>query len=177
MTDPGGDPTRADNVPVPTTAAVEHPGPARPRGTAPFLPDRWWAMPVRRRRQVAALVVAVVVLVPLATVWVLSSDGGDDVEATPVTSEADAFVAALPPERVATWDQLAECESGGDWSRDTGNGFYGGLQFTQQSWEAVGGTGSPAAASRNEQIMRAEMLFDDQGWEAWPNCSRTLGLV
>lgn len=153
------------------------PGPGRPSGTAPFLPDRWWALPVRRRRQVAGAVAAVVVLVPLAAVWALSRGGGDEVAAVAALTEADTFVAALPAERVATWDRLAECETNGDWSADTGNGFFGGLQFTQQSWDAVGGTGSPAAASRNEQIMRGEMLFDDQGWGAWPNCSETLGLL
>ena len=59
---------------------------------------------------------------------------------------------------------------------DTGNGYLGGLQFSQVSWEEVGGTGSPAAASREEQIMRGEFLFDLQGWGAWPRCSAQLGL-
>lgn len=74
------------------------------------------------------------------------------------------------------WDRLAECESGGDWSINTGNGFYGGLQFTLQSWWWVGGEGYPHRASRTEQIRRAERLLDLQGWSAWPSCSRKLGL-
>jgi hypothetical protein len=130
-----------------------------------------------RRRQVAVAVLAVLVLLPV-TGWWLSSQRDEPAAAEPAAeaSAADAFVAALPPERVTIWDRLAQCESGGDWSEDTGNGFAGGLQFTQQSWEAVGGTGSPAAASRNEQIMRAEMLYEDQGWNAWPSCAAQLGL-
>jgi hypothetical protein len=132
---------------------------------------------VPRRRQVAGAIVAALVLVPVLAIVTLSGGGEGEAEAPPPTTEADAFVAALPAARVDTWDQLAECESGGDWAADSGNGFYGGLQFTQQSWVAVGGSGSPAANSRNEQIMRGEMLFDDQGWGAWPNCSRTLGLL
>ena len=151
---------------------------ARPSGTAPFLPDRWWALPVHRRRQIAGAVAAGLALVLVAAAWMLAGGGADGTaEAAESNAEADAFVAALPAERVATWDRLAQCESSGDWSDDTGNGFYGGLQFTQESWEAVGGTGSPAAASKNEQIMRAEKLYDDQGWGAWPNCSATLGLT
>jgi LysM repeat protein len=74
------------------------------------------------------------------------------------------------------WDQLAECESGGNWSTSTGNGYYGGLQFSQGSWNAAGGTGSPADASREEQIRVAQNLQSSQGWGAWPACSRELGL-
>ena len=76
----------------------------------------------------------------------------------------------------ATWDRLAECESNGDWSINTGNGYYGGLQFAQSSWEWVGGSGMPHEASRAEQIDRAEVLLQRQGWDAWPACSSQLGL-
>lgn len=74
------------------------------------------------------------------------------------------------------WDKLAACESGGNWSINTGNGYYGGLQFSQGSWSAVGGSGSPANASKAEQIKRAKMLQARQGWGAWPACSAKLGL-
>lgn len=74
------------------------------------------------------------------------------------------------------WDRVAECESGGNWQINTGNGFYGGLQFTMDSWNWVGGSGMPHEASREEQIARAEILLDRQGWQAWPACSRQLGL-
>ncbi|WP_247828038.1 transglycosylase family protein [Arthrobacter antioxidans] len=75
-----------------------------------------------------------------------------------------------------TWDQLAQCESGGNWSINTGNGYQGGLQFTQQSWNAAGGSGSPAQASVAEQKRVATNLQQMQGWGAWPACSAKLGL-
>lgn len=74
------------------------------------------------------------------------------------------------------WDRLASCESGGNWSINTGNGFYGGLQFTLSSWRGVGGSGYPHLASKSEQIARAQILQSRQGWGAWPACSAKLGL-
>lgn len=91
--------------------------------------------------------------------------------------------AAMAPASAAddsTWDKLAQCESGGDWSIDTGNGFKGGLQFTQETWSAFGGTKyAPSAdqASRSQQIATAEKVLDQQGWGAWPSCSSQLGLT
>ena len=76
----------------------------------------------------------------------------------------------------STWDRLAQCESSGDWSADTGNGFSGGLQFTPSTWRAYGGEGRAADASRSEQIAVAERVLDGQGWGAWPACSAKLGL-
>jgi hypothetical protein len=75
-----------------------------------------------------------------------------------------------------TWDRLAQCESGGNWSINTGNGYYGGLQFNLNSWQWVGGTGYPHEASKETQIAMAERLLERQGWNAWPACSRQLGL-
>lgn len=76
----------------------------------------------------------------------------------------------------SVWDRIAACESGGNWAINTGNGFYGGLQFTQASWNGVGGSGMPNQASREEQIARATVLQSRQGWGAWPACSAKLGL-
>jgi hypothetical protein len=76
----------------------------------------------------------------------------------------------------STWDRLAQCESSGDWHINTGNSYYGGLQFSLASWRAVGGSGYPHQASKAEQIRRAEKLLDMQGWGAWPACSAKLGL-
>ncbi|OIH92538.1 transglycosylase family protein [Curtobacterium sp. MCBA15_001] len=76
----------------------------------------------------------------------------------------------------STWDALAQCESGGNWAINTGNGYSGGLQFTQSTWAANGGTGSPASASRETQIAVAEHVLASQGWGAWPACSAKLGL-
>lgn len=78
------------------------------------------------------------------------------------------------------WYQLAECESGGDWSINTGNGYYGGLQFSQSTWEAYGGLNYAARAdlaSPSEQIAVAEKTLQAQGWGAWPSCSAELGLT
>jgi hypothetical protein len=91
-------------------------------------------------------------------------------------SEFEAFLLTLSPERIAIWDRLAVCESGGNWSINTRNGFYGGVQFSARSWAAAGGDGLPHQATRAEQIYRAERLLDIQGWGAWPACSRKLGL-
>ena len=77
---------------------------------------------------------------------------------------------------LATWEKLAQCESGGHWSINTGNGFYGGIQFTQESWNGVGMTGSPHTASKETQIEAAERLLAIQGWGAWPACSAKYGL-
>ncbi|MBO9705140.1 MAG: LysM peptidoglycan-binding domain-containing protein [Arthrobacter sp.] len=76
----------------------------------------------------------------------------------------------------STWDALAQCESGGNWSINTGNGYYGGLQFDQSTWQAYGGTGSAAQASKAQQIAVAEKVQANQGWGAWPSCSSQLGL-
>ncbi len=114
-------------------------------------------------------------------------------QAAPVAPAAPAPVSAAPaavqPRRAVqpqaapvtssgsgVWDQIARCESGGNWSINTGNGFYGGLQFTLSSWRGVGGSGYPNQASREEQIARAEILRSKQGWGAWPACSAKLGL-
>lgn len=68
------------------------------------------------------------------------------------------------------WDDLAFCESSSQWDIDTGNGFYGGVQFHPTSWRDVGGQGLPSEWSRVEQIYRAGLLFDLQGAHAWPGC-------
>ncbi len=70
------------------------------------------------------------------------------------------------------WDAIAQCESGGNWAISTGNGFAGGLQFTSSTWHANGGSGSPAGASREEQIRVAENVLHSQGIGAWPVCGR-----
>jgi hypothetical protein len=70
------------------------------------------------------------------------------------------------------WDAVAACESGGNWAINTGNGYYGGLQFTLGTWRANGGAGSPHNASREEQIRVAENVLRSQGRGAWPVCGR-----
>jgi len=76
------------------------------------------------------------------------------------------------------WDAIARCESGGNWSISTGNGFYGGLQFTKGTWKAYGGTkyaSTANRASRSEQIAIAEKVLRGQGIGAWPVCGRKGG--
>jgi uncharacterized protein YabE (DUF348 family) len=76
----------------------------------------------------------------------------------------------------SVWDKLAQCESGGNWSINTGNGYYGGLQFSLSTWRAYGGSGYPHKASREEQIRIAKKLQAAAGWGSWPACSSKLGL-
>ncbi|MFB7993156.1 transglycosylase family protein [Streptomyces sp. NPDC056002] len=79
-----------------------------------------------------------------------------------------------------TWNKVAACESSGNWSINSGNGYFGGLQFTQSTWEAYGGTAYAARAdraTRNQQIAVAEKVLDGQGPGAWPDCSARAGLT
>jgi LysM repeat protein len=76
----------------------------------------------------------------------------------------------------SAWDRLAQCESSGNWQANTGNGYYGGLQFSLRTWRAFGGSGMPHQASKAQQIAVAERTLAAQGWNAWPNCSRKMGL-
>ncbi|MFH8562680.1 transglycosylase family protein [Streptomyces sp. NPDC017988] len=79
-----------------------------------------------------------------------------------------------------TWDKLAECESGGAWSANPGNGYYGGLQLSEDMWEKHGGLDyAPSAdqASKSQQIAVAERILDGQGPEAWPSCAPIAGLT
>jgi hypothetical protein len=94
-----------------------------------------------------------------------------------VALSATAASAAIPTAApTSTWDSLAQCESGGNWSTNTGNGYSGGLQFSQSTWAAHGGTGSAASASREQQIAVAQNVQASQGWGAWPACAAKLGL-
>ena len=86
--------------------------------------------------------------------------------------------AAPSAQKDATWDKLAECESTGNWQADTGNGFKGGLQFTPSTWKRFGGTEfapTPDQASREEQIAVAKKVHGEQGWKAWPACTKKFG--
>lgn len=76
----------------------------------------------------------------------------------------------------SVWDRLAACESGGNWSINTGNGYYGGLQFKLSTWHSVGGSGYPHQNSRAEQIKRGKILQARSGWGQWPACTAKLGL-
>ncbi|MBA3372012.1 MAG: transglycosylase family protein [Euzebyaceae bacterium] len=95
------------------------------------------------------------------------------------TDTSSAESAPAPPSSAPSsgvWASLAQCESGGNWSIDTGNGYYGGLQFSLSTWQGYGGSGMPHEASASEQIAVAERVQASQGWGAWPACSAELGL-
>ncbi|GGT22815.1 peptidoglycan-binding protein LysM [Streptomyces kurssanovii] len=115
----------------------------------------------RRPRQAPALIVAAGVTGSAIAIPLLGAGSA---------SAADA----------STWDRVAECESGGAWSADFGNGFYGGLQFSEETWAAYGGTVyAPSAdlASRSQQIAVAEKVLAAEGPQAWPACGPLAGLV
>jgi len=114
--------------------------------------------------------------------------GGQSAAPAPAEEPAPAPASEPEPEPAAepepapavaegsVWDALAACESGGNWSINTGNGYYGGLQFSESSWRAVGGTGLPHEHSRETQIEMGKRLQAAQGWGAWPSCAAQLGL-
>ena len=108
----------------------------------------------RAVRGIAKVVVAgAIVAVPLS------------IAATPASADTSSV----------NWDAIAQCESGGNWHADTGNGYHGGLQFSQSTWQANGGTGDAANASREQQIAVAERVAATQGMHAWPVCSLRAG--
>ncbi|AKM79943.1 TPA: hypothetical protein DDX46_01285 [Candidatus Saccharibacteria bacterium] len=87
--------------------------------------------------------------------------------------------AAAPVSGGSTWDQIAQCESGGNWAINTGNGYQGGLQFSPSTWTGHGGGAyAPSAnqATREQQIAVAEKVLASQGYGAWPSCTSKLGL-
>jgi hypothetical protein len=87
---------------------------------------------------------------------------------------APIAMAAAPANAASgvNWDAVAQCESGGNWAINTGNGYYGGLQFTLSTWHANGGSGMPNQASRDTQIAVAERVLASQGIGAWPVCGK-----
>ena len=96
-----------------------------------------------------------------------------------VGASAALFSPAADAAPVSDWERLAQCESNGNWSINTGNGFHGGLQFTNSTWHAFGGGQfAPNAhqATKSQQIWVVERTLAGQGWGAWPACSAKLGL-
>jgi uncharacterized protein YabE (DUF348 family) len=105
-------------------------------------------------------------------------------EVTVLRQPVDAIMRVGTQARVAAfasgntvWDRLAQCESGGNWAINTGNGYYGGLQFNLGTWHSYGGTGYPHQNSRETQIAIATKVRDASGgYGAWPGCASSLGL-
>lgn len=95
------------------------------------------------------------------------------------TAVVTAAASAPVPYTSSVWDRLAECESGGDWSTNTGNGYSGGLQWHPDTWDRAGGTRyAPYAwqATREQEIAVAEAWLARTSWDQWPDCSKRLGL-
>jgi resuscitation-promoting factor RpfA len=98
-----------------------------------------------------------------------------------VLSVLGSLLLASPADAASltTWKRLAQCESGQRWHINTGNGYYGGLQFSGPTWRAYGGrkfAHNAHRATRDQQIRIAEKVRRAQGWGAWPSCSRRIGL-
>jgi len=93
-----------------------------------------------------------------------------------VTEAAVASTSASAGGSIAQFERLAACESGGRWNINTGNGYYGGLQFNLATWRGLGLGGYPHQASKAQQIAAGQKLHSQRGWKPWPACSRKLGL-
>ncbi|MFK0201430.1 LysM peptidoglycan-binding domain-containing protein [Streptomyces lavendulae] len=141
---------------------------------------------LRLRRAVsAAAAVAVLVLVPVPAGAVGAAGAAGAVVPPPPAPGPPGVAAGHAPGDCGPggrwpWDCVADCESGGRWAVNSGNGFYGGLQFWQATWEEYGGLAYAARAdlaSRDQQILVAEELLGAQGWGAWPVCSKRYGLA
>lgn len=130
----------------------------------PVEPQKMEAIIHKTTKTVTATATATVTAQPSATPTVY------------VTRTAKAVSRGSSRTSGSVWDRLAQCESGGNWQINTGNGYYGGLQFSLSSWRGVGGSGYPHQASREEQIKRGELLKASGGWGHWPACSSKLGL-
>jgi LysM repeat protein len=101
------------------------------------------------------------------------------IAAAPVIAAVPMVAASPAAAETSAWDKLANCESGGNWQINTGNGYYGGLQFADGTWDGYGGerfASRADLASRGEQILVAAKLLDNSGWGPWPACSSRLGL-
>lgn len=156
-------PLPPDNTVVPdptmnmSRKVVEDPG-------APGLQDVTFAVATVNGAETGRLPVANVVIAP-ARAGVLRVGAKPGTEVPPVSNGA-------------TWDALSRCEAGGNWAINSGNGFYGGVQFDQNTWERNGGlryAQRADLATREEQIAIAEVTRARQGWGAWPVCSGRVG--
>ena len=106
-------------------------------------------------------------------------DAQDPAAAEAFLDAAPAEAASAPAPASGVWDQIASCESGGNWAINTGNGYYGGLQMLGSTWRNYGGgdfAERADLASRAQQIVVAERILADVGYGAWPACTRRLGL-
>lgn len=102
--------------------------------------------------------------------------GTEEITPTPTPLVTPTPVQPQSSDNGDVWERIAMCESRGNWGIDTGNGYFGGLQFSQGAWNSVGGEGKPSDASKDEQIKRGKMLQEKRGWGVWGDCAKRLGL-
>ena len=110
--------------------------------------------------------------------FVARSTAGATVIALPIVGMTALTTGTADAATVSQWDNVARCESGGNWHINTGNGYYGGLQFAQGTWVGHGGQNYASRAdlaTKSEQIAIAEKVLARQGWGAWPVCSQRRG--
>jgi len=108
-----------------------------------------------------------------------SSSSSSSSESSSDSSSGNTGASAPTAPSGGVWDRIAQCESGGNWSINTGNGYYGGLQFSAQTWTAFGGgkyASTANQATRAQQIDIAKKVQAQQGWGAWPSCTSKLGI-
>ncbi len=112
---------------------------------------------------------------------ILEPEGVDELKAISMSYEIDKVtptpIPKIDPVTDDVWIKLAQCESKQNWKADTGNGYFGGLQFSQGAWNSVGGSGKPSDASAEEQISKGKLLQSKRGWGPWGGCSKKLGLL
>jgi Transglycosylase-like domain len=149
----------------------------RPPNEEKPLPSRLATRTPRNRlfRVAVAAALALAALVALGFVYAARPAPPapvDPANAAPAAPAAPADTATP----AANWDKVAACETGGDWNINTGNVYYGGLQFNASTWRDYGGQGLPHQASKATQIAIGEKVLAKQGWDAWPVCSRKAGL-
>jgi hypothetical protein len=118
--------------------------------------------------QLAAVTLAAATLPPEAALAALPPPARD-------SGSTRVALRTEPPD--AEFDLLARCESNGRWQLDSGNGYYGGLQFLVSTWQSLGGVGRPSDHPREVQIAIARREWRRNGWRAWPVCSRVLRLA
>ncbi len=114
---------------------------------------------------------------PLPTAPATTSPPARSGAPTTTTAPSSTTTTLGDPSAAATWDALAQCESGGDWSLDTGKGRYGGLQIDVHTWREYGGRGFPDQQSRETQITVARRIQAGEGWDYWSSCATQLGYM
>lgn len=158
--------------------------------TAALIQEAHAALPVAEEKPANLNTAQVIYAVATEGEYPITQDYVQVIEASVVEEEKSEAVQARPeadlkeitpavqsnPNDDSVWDRLSSCEAGQNWQTNTGNGYYGGLQFSAGTWHAMGGVGLPSDTTREQQIAIAKTLQARSGWGQWPACSAKLGL-